>query len=356
MIRVRVAGATDQPMLIAFIRDHWASSHIFVERPDVFAWQHLQTNSRLNMVLAERVDDDATAVLGVLGFIPMGRYSPDLGDRDVLLAIWKVDEAAAPPGLGLRLLKFVQAELRPRMIAAIGTSEMVRPIYEVLRYQVGALDQAAIFHPDRSDELKVAENVPAHAFARAGDDHAGIELVPLTVDTPDEESAIITELGAIHLPQKDWTYVRTRYLEHPWYDYDVRLVVDQEAPVAVVVWREVEAAGTSVLRVVDVIGAHDWLRRARPALQHAVIAADAEYLDLMHWGIDAAILREGGFVSLTDDADLVVPNYFSPFERHNVQVELAVKVLDDDTPEPVLFRADADQDRPNRASEVDSVS
>ena len=63
----------------------------------------------------------------------------------------------------------------------------------------------------------------------------------------------------------------------------------------------------------------------------------------MHWGIDAAILREGGFVSLTDDADLVVPNYFSPFERHNVQVELAVKVLDDDTPEPALFRADADQ-------------
>ena len=52
----------------------------------MFAWQHLQTNSRLNMVLAERVDDDATAVLGVLGFIPMGRYSPDLGDRDVLLA------------------------------------------------------------------------------------------------------------------------------------------------------------------------------------------------------------------------------------------------------------------------------
>ena len=88
-------------------------------------------------------------------------------------------------------------------IAAIGTSEMVRPIYEVLRHQVGALDQAAIFHPDRSDELKVAENVPAHAFARAGDDHAGIELVPLTVDTPDEESAIITELGAIHFPQKD---------------------------------------------------------------------------------------------------------------------------------------------------------
>jgi hypothetical protein len=48
---------------------------------------------------------------------------------------------------------------------------------------------------------------------------------------------------------------------------------------------------------------------------------------------------------------LVLPNYFSPFERRNVEIEFAYKVTDDTTPVR-LFRADSDQDRPNRIEEL----
>ena len=51
---------------------------------------------------------------------------------------------------------------------------------------------------------------------------------------------------------------------------------------------------------------------------------------------------------------MVLPNYFSPFERRNVEIELAVRVFDPEWEGPLrLFRADSDQDRPNLVGEID---
>ncbi|WP_419476388.1 hypothetical protein, partial [Ilumatobacter sp.] len=221
--------------MIEFIRDHWSATHIFTEHPDVFAWQYQQDDGRLNMVLAED-DSPERPVLGVLGFIPMGRFAPALGDDDLMLAIWKVRDSGVPPGLGLRLLKFLQRELAPRLIAAIGTSEMVRPIYEVLGYQVGALHQSAIFHPGRQGALRVAQGVPEASFRTAEPVPPEVlALVPIA-DEPGFRTAV-DRIARTGVPAKNWNYVDERYLRHPWFSYDVRAVHYHGEFAAVLVWR-----------------------------------------------------------------------------------------------------------------------
>lgn len=354
MIRIRIATGDDTSRLISFVGDHWSSRHIFVHRPDVFRWQHLQVDGRFNMVIAEDTNaEDGESVLGVLGFIPLGRFAPGLGDRDVMLAIWKVRDTGVPPGVGLRLLKFLQSELRPRLIAAIGTSQMVRPIYEVLGYEVGELRHAAVFHPDRRDHLRIADQIPESAFVAIEPDATRqVQILPVA----DHHEEMIDHVGSTQLPVKSWAYVEERYLRHPWYRYDVRVVVVNGEPVGAVIWRAVEANGTRLLRVVDVVGGVDWLGCSGSALQAEVIAADAEYLDIMQWGIDAEVLAEGGFLTRDRFPEMVLPNYFAPFERHNVEIELAYKVFDEDSIDVRLFRADSDQDRPNLVDEVDRVN
>ena len=119
-------------------------------------------------------------------------------------------------------------------------------------------------------------------------------------------------------------------------------------------WRRVHANGAHVLRVVDIIGDTSWLADAAHALQREVVLAGAEYLDVMQWGIDPEVLSAAGFVSVGEYPDLILPNYFAPFEQRNIVIELAVNVFTDDAP-VALFRADSDQDRPNLVSEVDSA-
>jgi hypothetical protein len=352
MIRVRLARPEDQADLIDFIRDHWSSTHIFTQAPDLFAWQYRQPDGRLNMMMAENVTDDERSVIGVLGFIPMGRFDDALGDQDVTLAIWKVRDGA-PPGVGLRLLKQLQAELQPRMIAAIGISDIVVPIYRVLGYEVATLGHAAIFNPDRQGRLRIADHVPSVAFTRPAPEWPdNVHLTLLDERAADDLQIVVDQLGAEALPAKSWEYVATRFLLHPWYDYSVSLVHHDEVATAVVVWRTVTAEGTRALRIVDIIGATAWLADARRVLLAQVIEADAEYIDLMHWGIDSDTLAAAGFVGPHTHEGIVIPNYFSPFERHNIEIDLAYKLMDQSDSPLHLYRADSDQDRPNTPSDL----
>lgn len=351
VMRIALATPEDQPRLTVFLRDHWSSSHIFVERPDVFTWQHLDPSGRFNMIFAEDTDRPEDPILGILGFIPMGRFDESLGDRDLMLAIWKVRDDLAPPGLGVRLLRRLRSELEPRLIGAVGTSEMVRRIYQILGYEVGCMDQVALFGAATTD-TRIASGVPAHARATQQPTSVGIVLTELTEAAPAEVRARVDELAASVVPAKTFDYVVDRYLRHPWYRYSVRGVRQDGELVAVVVWRAVSAQDSCVLRIVDVVGEVDWLAHAGSALQQEIETAGAEYLDIVHWGIDHEVLAAAGFIRAADAPGLVLPNYFAPFESRNIEIEMAYRLFDGDGPVR-LFRADADQDRPNKVWEVD---
>lgn len=347
VIQIRFAESADRPALVEFIRDHWSATHIFAERPEVFDWQY-GTGDRVNMILAADVRDDESTVLGILGFIPMGRFDPALGDTDVLLAIWKVRDDA-PPGLGLRLLKQVERELSARLIGAIGISQIVKPIYGLLKYEAGTMVHSAVLRPDLA-EFRIADGVPAEVLqASAADPDPELSLESID-DAPDTVAAI-EALASRQVPAKSHRYLVERYVDHPWYRYQLRLVRVAGRPVAVVVWRAVEAAGARVLRIVDIVGEADWLARAHGHLQALAVEHDAEYIDLVQTGVSDTILDAGGFLTVGRVPGLVLPNYFAPFERRNVEIEFAYKVIGEAAPVR-LFRADSDQDRPNRVDEL----
>ena len=355
-IETRLATTADLSALLDFIRDHWSKRHVFVHSPQVFDWQYVQGDGRLNMVVAAQGE----VILGVLGFIPTGRFDPNLGDTDILLALWKVREDMAPPGLGLRLLKFIQAQLRPRMIGAIGISDMVGPIYRALGYTLGRLHQAAIFPPYEADRkaegraaMRIAAGVPASAFAPLPATADGWRLVHISPEPSERASlapltGLIGALAAAQIPEKSWAYVQDRYLDHPFYDYHIGLLWQGKALRALAVWRRVECNDAHVLRIVDIIGDTGWLAQGRALLGPVVMAEGAEYLDLMQYGIPDAVLQQGGWQSPSWVDDLVLPNYFSPFEARNVTINLAWKNFSPGAIAPKLYRADSDQDRPNQ--------
>lgn len=347
VIQIRFAEPADQPALVEFIRDHWSSTHVFAERPDVFDWQY-GTGPRLNMIFAADVRDEGSTVLGILGFIPMGRFDASLGDRDVLLAIWKVRDDA-PPGLGLRLLKQTERDLSARLVGAIGISQIVKPLYGLLKYEVGSMVQSAVIRPDIA-EYRIADGVPAHV-SQSGTAEPDPELSFELIDEASDTLEAIETLASSQVPAKSHRYLVERYVEHPWYRYELRLIRDSGRPVAVVVWRAVEAEGSRVLRIVDIVGEVSWLTRAKGHLQALTVEHAAEYIDLVQTGVDDALLDAGGFLTVGRVPGLILPNYFSPFERRNVEIEFAYKVTDAETPVR-LFRADSDQDRPNRVAEL----
>lgn len=349
LIETRLATEADRPALLAFIRDHWSERHVFCHAPEVFDWQYLQADKRLNMVMAASGD----TVLGVLGFIPMGRFDAALGDSDVLLALWKVRDDLAPPGLGLRLLKLIQSQLRPGLIGAIGTSDMVGPIYRALGYTLGRLQQAAIFTPAAKGRLAIARGVPNEAFLPARSLAPGWRLAPVEGEIlTTAEAAAIATLSEASTPRKSLAYVEERYLGHPFYAYRMALVLQDDRPHALLVWRRVACNGSHILRIVDIVGNTDWLAQGQALLRPLLESSGAEYIDLMQYGSAEAVLQVGGWFSPDWTPGLILPNYFAPFVAENVSIALAFRrfgPVSADAPPVRLYRADSDQDRPNQA-------
>lgn len=340
-IEARFANKADKDAMLEFLKEHWRADHIFVRAPEVFDWQYLNADGGYNIALAVSEGQ----VLGFLGFIPTGQYDPSLGCRDIMLAVWKVADEIAPPGLGLRLLKLIQGTHKPDLIGAVGISDMVGPIYRAFKYELGQLEHVALFNPARRGETCIAQNVPTEAFEP-------LEAPRALTLSPVLDDAAVDALGGRAGLIKSRRYLKERFEDHPWYAYTLRGLYDGDALQAVVVWREQEAQGRRILRVVDVLGDANALCDATDALRAAMTEADAEYLDIVQLGMNMDRLKSAGFASPIWTPKLILPNYFSPFVASNVEIKLAYKPFSDPDRRPILFRADSDQDRPNRVEEL----
>ena len=73
---------------------------------------------------------------------------------------------------------------------------------------------------------------------------------------------------------------------------------------------------------------------------------NAEYSDLWSLGLAPGLLETSGFVQVDPAAATIVPNYFEPFAPRNARIVCAYKSETDSLFR--AFRADGDQDRPNR--------
>lgn len=326
-----MAQAGDKARMLDFLAAHWRADHIFVQAPDVFDWQYRKPDGDYHIALAV---DETDTVLGFLGYIPTGQFDAALGTDEIMLAIWKVREDMALPGVGLRLLKLIEKTHKARLIGAIGISDMVGPIYKAFKYTLDQLHHAALFVKDGP----IAQNMP---------------------DLPrlDTDSATLAPLRDDQMPggpglTKSWPYLQNRYANHPYYDYTLRGVYDGDALQTILVWRKVQAEGAALLRIVDVIGDPGGLMRVPQALRAQTRDAGADYIDLMHTGVDAVMLRDAGFVSPADHPDLILPNFFAPYVASNITIKLAYRDFRDPTRALTLFRADSDQDRPNLLSEL----
>jgi hypothetical protein len=121
---------------------------------------------------------------------------------------------------------------------------------------------------------------------------------------------------------------------------------DGAAPTGVLVARVAEYAGCRALRIVDLVARPDTIARLGGVVDALLVETGAEYADLYNTGLDPRLLDRGGFMRIDPDGPDVVPDHFEPFERRNVRLWYAF------TGEPVLYKGDADQDRPNRMSDA----
>lgn len=325
---IRYATESDIPAIKKFIDSNWKKNHILAREDGLFEWQY--TSDKLDYILG--VDDNGN-IQGMLGFIS---YSDD-DNRDIATSMWK-----ANPGtgfLGIKLLMFILKNEQHRTLFSPGINMRTSGgIYKRMGIATGKMNQW--YRLRRMDDYKIAkvidDNIPEYTLNQ-------LENIVQYSDYNSFQSDFNHQkyVSKDIVPYKSMEYIKRRYFSHPSYDYLIYGIKDDEETKAVIVMRIQECNGAKVIRFVDCIGDCNLIGTATAFIDHLLDEKEAEYIDMYENGVSEEILTCAGWTNLANTEN-VIPNYFSPYEQCNVDVNFCT--TDENI---ILFRGDGDQDRPN---------
>lgn len=348
MHEIRFAGLADVNALMRFIDEHWKQNHIFVTCKPLLDWQHLdKAHGRYNFVIG--VSKQSGAIHGILGFIPLAQFDPGIEiERLIWMAIWKVVDAARGQKLGQRLLTYLEETLNPEVLSTVAASAMSMPIYRARGYQTGRLEHYFIVNPDMP-EFKLADLKGTLSSRRDNGDYDNSKVVELATEKDITDYAPDCFAAQKALPIKSPEYLINRYMRHPIYDYQAYRIVEGQKTSGFVITRLCSHEGARAIRIVDFIGPSSALAGLGGQWDGLLKASSAEYIDFYCAGIDQETLNSSGFTLRQQDGDIVIPNYYEPFLRQNVEMDYMIHVPAGRTYR--LVKGDSDQDRPNIAAQ-----
>lgn len=339
LYKFKTVPVTEKDKLLKFIDEHWKKGHAIVKSDELLKFQHYNvSNDSFNFIVAE--NEETGEYDALVGYIPVAQYDESLVENgNYWGAIWKrrddiqnseINNAAFFVWKRLFKLPFFQS------YAAIGISEMAKQIYIASRMNMGYLSHYYILN-DKIKDYRIADNVTKN-FLKPTSILSNESCFAKWVNIDD----VPMDLKPYYKPLKSLDYFKKRYDSHPIYKYRFIGIYDQGLFVTLLACRIIEANGSKCIRIMDVLG--QLYGNFYDSLKELIYLEGAEYIDIMNYGIDKDIFLQTGFNELDIDGELIIPNYFEPFEQRNVKIELAYKANYD---RYVAFKGDSDQDRPN---------
>jgi hypothetical protein len=329
MENISFCNNEDFDKLQKFIHEKWKENHILAVDKKLLDFQHKSKNG-YNFVISK---NDNKEITGILGFIPLSKFDENVkAETDIWLAIWKVDEKEAEPGIGFALLKWLEKQIQPQSIGSIGINTEVKRIYDILGYNTGVLKQYFILNPS-------IQNYKIASFKK---EQTPIYNSPSTSFIKEITIKDVEYLNFSCNPVKSAKYIENRYLSHPYYKYLLFGAYTKNVLKAVFVIRKVVINENSCMRIVDIQGELTEVNSIYESIISTLQKHDSEYMDCLNHGLSERLFSEWGF-SLRN-SEIIIPNYFEPFLQENIDIPFAYKSKN---PNYVVFKGDSDQDRPN---------
>lgn len=315
-------------MIMEFIGKNWNQNHILFRNRDFFEWMYVDSNG-CNFIVAMDKNGNMFGMEGVIKY--NSSEHPDIAGT-----MWKAVKTSNPC-LGMEIGEKMYEVYQARCDVAPGVNRKAMRINRMLGYLAMPLRHYYILGQCENYNIALVVERPKRLVENTNKRF-------ILLHSRDEVAEIIDDdLQRQKTPYKDLNYIIHRYMEHPIYKYE--LLGIQEAGKAVrsiVIGREVSYGNSCVYKIVDYLGYYEDLSGTASCFYNLIDERQYEYVDLYCYGIPGEILKAAGFCERMAD-EIVIPNYFSPFERKNVEIYFSSSRSEGLN----VFRGDGDQDRPS---------
>ncbi|MBQ8982350.1 MAG: hypothetical protein IJ079_02080 [Lachnospiraceae bacterium] len=334
MITIRRAEFEDIPRIMEFIDTYWKKGHILATNRSFFEWQFAD-EGMVNLVLAE--DKTAQHIYGINGYI---RYNQS-ATPDITGCMWKALKTIEYPMLGLNFGEILYQTTHARYNIGIGLNSRSRQYEKLNGAYVAKMNHA--YRLGNSKDFHIAD---IKDFKNNPYKKTESKLESITSIEQFKKRIPVSLLSSI-IPYKDYYYIEHRYFKHPIYNYNLYSLIISGKPIpAVFVVREITALGRKCAKIVDYFGEEKWIGHSGKAIDELISLNNYEFISFYCLGIDNSYLKESGFSFIEENDINIIPCYFEPFEKKNIDIYAVM--IPEIKEKTRLFLGDGDQDRPSK--------
>ena len=329
---IRLARYDEIPKIMAFIEDNWKKGHILARDRKFFEYEFLEENGTVNVLLAiDRGKQTIEAMQGIL------KASRDKSHLDIWGSCWKVLPGNLPM-LGFEVWNQCTIQTGARHQLGIGGNPNTakKVLEKMLRAKLTKMEHYYMLNDSRQDfqiaKIEKKEEprrilTPQFLVERIEEEEQFVSLYP-DIDNPKA------------VPYKDAWYLTKKYFHHPIYRYEVYRISDQGKTKSFFAIRIQKCGTGKAARLVDYVGDCTAIAYTGSFFVNYLQERDCEYIDFYNYGFKEQALLSAGFIKRTEGDANIIPNYFQPFVRENI--DILVQLVEGAT----YCKADGDQDRP----------
>ena len=328
MITIRRADIDDIDAIMQFLNENWKPGNIVATDRSFYEWQFV-FEGKVNCYIAI---DETGKIYGTYGYILYNQSNhPDMSG-----CTWQVIKSDNPV-LGLDLDNAAGSVIQPRYVVGTQITKKAQRIEKLHGRRICKLEHYYRLHPEM--DYQIAE---INEYERPEIPDSGYRF--REISTVHEMKEVISEEELLaHIPAKDYYYITRRYFEHPVYRYRFWQILDKDKGLpAVLITRTVDQNDSKCLRIVDYYGDSALLSEITYAIDELMMEEGDEYVDVYSFGVPGEIYEKAGFLSCDENCKNIIPNYFHPFERRNIDLITSDREVEGMR----LFRGDGEQDRP----------
>lgn len=324
------------------ISNHWVTKskkkHILVRDGRVFDWLYLIKKNKYSFFYTE----DKKKCNGFLGFVQNSKFSNKLKKNDIYwLSMWLSDIKFSKNKnfTGLKIILFFMSFFKKNTIATIGCNDKTKNLYQKLGFKVGTLSHAYILNPNIS-YFKIAKIKKKLKFK--------IKFIDLNYKILNSIKFLQNskfDKNYSNIFNKNIEYLINKYEKNIFYKYKFLVLGEREEFKFLIVFKKIYLKGKIIIRFIDFYGDFKCLPKLKDTIVHFFNDKIVEYIDFYYHGIPDRYLIKTGFKIRKNNSKIVIPNYFEPFLRENIDINYAVKASY--IKKQFLFKGDCDQERPN---------
>jgi len=335
--KIRIAKIEDRKHIMDFIKSYWSDSHILAHDLTLFDFQYLE-NDKLSFAIAL---DQKNKIVGILGYIS---YNHLKDNQDIVLALWKVIPNLSDPFLGVKLIYFIQENVKPKFMHCVGINKNIIGIYKYLGFNTGKLHHYAAFNKN-CKKFNIAVPPANLKSINKSKSYIFTETKSLTKSLDKLYNSSFYEKK---VPYKSRSFFMKRYENHPYFQYKFHEVTSKSFFKGFIVSRVIHCNGSQALRIIEVVAEDDNIGKIIDESATIINSSNFEYIDVYLSNLNNKIFQIKNFEDISNSKNIIVPDHFEPYERKNIDIHF----MTSSEQGAILFKGDGDQDRPSLKNET----